>query len=362
VVAHDVSERRRADRMFRRAVESAPHGTLIVALDGTILLANPKIERTFGYAAGELVGQRVEVLLPAALRQKHERLRAGFWADPHERAMGAGRELSGRHRDGHDVPVEIGLTPIDTDQGRAVFASVIDVSERRRAEQRLREALESARRLAAGLERAREAERTRIARELHDELGQALTGLKMDLSWVRPRLPDDPALRARLSAMLELTDATVAVVRRISGELRPGVLDDLGLAAAMRWQGRQFEQRAGVRVLVEAADAPQLDPERATALFRIFQETLTNVARHAAATAVHVRLAEDDGAVVLEVADDGRGITTDQARGRTGSLGVIGMRERAEAWGGSVTFAAEPGRGTTVTVRIPTPAGAAPDR
>jgi PAS domain S-box-containing protein len=362
VVARDVTQQRRTDRMFRRAVESAPHGTLIVARDGAILLANPKLERIFGYAPGALLGQPVEVLLPEARRATHQRHRGEFWRDPSERIMGGGRDLVGRHRDGHEVPVEIGLTPIDTDEGPAVFASVIDVTERHRAEDRLREALESARRLAAGLERAREAERTRIARELHDELGQSLTGLKMDLAWMRPRLAEDPALGARLAAMLELTDATVAVVRRIAGELRPGVLDDLGLAAAMRWQARQFAQRAGVRVVVDATDGLALDPERATALFRIFQEALTNVARHAAATAVRVRVAQEGGAVVLEVADDGRGITPDEARGSDGSLGLIGMRERAEAWGGGVAFAGEPGRGTTVTVRIPVDAGAATPR
>jgi signal transduction histidine kinase len=273
--------------------------------------------------------------------------------------MGAGRELWGRHRDGSLVPVEIGLTPIDTDDGPAVFASVIDVTERRRTEDQLREALESARRLAAGLERAREAERTRIARELHDELGQALTGLKMDLAWFRPRVLEDPAVRDRVRAMLELVDGTVVVVRRIAGELRPGVLDDLGLAAAMRWQARQFEQRSGVRVEVESEDAPDLDAERTTALFRIFQEALTNVARHAAATTVRVRLAWHDGGVVLEVADDGRGVTPEQARGLTGSLGVIGMRERAEAWGGRVTLTGAPGQGTTVTVHIPVGAASA---
>jgi PAS domain S-box-containing protein len=358
VVAHDVTQQRRTDRMFRRAVESAPHGALIVARDGTILLANPRVERIFGYRTGELTGRAVEVLLPGALRDGHRGHRASFWTDPRERAMGAGRDLTGLHQDGREVPVEIGLTPIETDEGPAVFASVVDVTERHRAEARLREALEAVRRLAAGLERAREAERTRIARELHDELGQALTGLKMDLAWVRPRVPDDPALRERVRAMLDLADATVAVVRRIAGELRPGVLDDLGLAAAMRWQARQFEQRASVRVVVEAAELPDLDPERATALFRIFQETLTNVARHAAATVVHARVALEDDAVVLTVADDGRGITPDEARGRTGSLGVLGMRERAEAWGGGVAIEGLSGRGTTVTVRLPAGAGA----
>jgi signal transduction histidine kinase len=180
----------------------------------------------------------------------------------------------------------------------------------------------------------------------------------MDLSWVRPRVPDDAALQERVGAMLDLADATVAVVRRIAGELRPGVLDDLGLAAAMRWQARQFEQRAGVRVQIEAADIGDLDSERATALFRIFQETLTNVARHAAATTVRVGVSLEDRAVVLVVADDGRGIAPQHVGGRTGSLGILGMRERAEAWGGSVTLAGDPGRGTTVTVRLPLPAGA----
>ena len=217
-----------------------------------------------------------------------------------------------------------------------------------------RAARERLRDLTGYLETAREEERTHIAREIHDEFGQALTALKMDLAWLIKRLPaDKPHLLEKARVMSDLTDSIVHMVRRIATDLRPGVLDHLGLDAAVEWQAQDFAERTGVDCELHLGDQDiVLDPDLATAIFRIFQETLTNIARHAEASEVHVELKERPNELTLVVRDNGKGITQSQAFGSK-SLGIIGMQERARSWGGDVTFRAVPGQGTTVTVQIP---------
>jgi signal transduction histidine kinase len=209
-------------------------------------------------------------------------------------------------------------------------------------------------RLTGSLLEAREAERTRIAREIHDTLGQTLTALKMDVSWIGRQLPDArPALVAKLAAMVTLIDETVVTVRRIATELRPGILDDLGLAAALEWQAQEFEHRTGIHCVFRArVDDSALDPVVSTSAFRIFQESLTNVARHSAASRVAVTLEHIDSDLVLEVRDDGVGIAPADASNLR-SIGLLGMRERAQLVGGALSISGAAGAGTTVRVRIP---------
>jgi PAS domain S-box-containing protein len=233
-----------------------------------------------------------------------------------------------------------------------------DVTERRRAEEDLRRSRDRLSDLSAHIEWAREEERTGIAREIHDELGQSLTALRMDVSWLRGRLaaPEATArepLLAKLGEMVELIDDTIGRARRISTELRPGVLDDLGLDAAAAWLAEDFQRRTGVACQAACA-LPPLEIERgaATALFRILQEALTNVSRHAAATQVNVDLHLEGGRLVLEVRDNGRGATDERPAGRR-SLGVLGMMERARRLGGTLTFTSAPGAGTVVQASVP---------
>jgi signal transduction histidine kinase len=215
---------------------------------------------------------------------------------------------------------------------------------------------EQLRLLAARLEEAREAERARVSQELHDELGQALTGLKLDLSWARDRVAErHAAAAARLDEALHLVDQTVDAVRRISAELRPGVLDDLGLEAAIRWQARDFEKRAGCPVTIQAETGlPNVPPAIATAAFRIVQEALTNVARHARATAVVVRFGAVAGHLHLAVEDNGIGLPAAAGNGRRG-LGLAGMRERAWSQGGTVEIVPGLSGGTQVRCTFPLP-------
>lgn len=242
----------------------------------------------------------------------------------------------------------------------AVVRALREAEERaqhKRSEEQLRESHAQLRALSVYLQSVREEERTRIAREVHDELGQALTSCKLDLSWIAGRLP--PALKPLLEKTRALTshiDSTIQTVRRISTELRPGVLDHLGLVAALEWQANEFQNRTGIRCDVRArARESLLDQNLSTTFFRIFQETLTNVIRHAGATHVTVDLKETDGRVTLEVRDNGRGIARSDIS-NTRSMGLVGMRERAALLGGLFKIGSIPrGRGTYVSVSIPLP-------
>ncbi len=226
--------------------------------------------------------------------------------------------------------------------------------QRLSAEAALSESYVRLRALAANLESVREEERTQIARELHDQLGQALTAMKFDLAWLTDRLVQkDAALAKKAKAVTIQMDTMIKTVRRIATELRPGMLDDLGLAASIEWLARDFEKRTGIEceVSVSSEDLP-LPPVQSLALFRIFQEALTNVARHAGAQHIEVKLAATSEALTLKVLDDGRGIQADELTGLH-SLGLLGMRERAQRLGGSFDIQGVPGDGTIVTVSIP---------
>ena len=232
-----------------------------------------------------------------------------------------------------------------------------DITERKRTEAALREGekvafqREQYQALAERVQRAREEERTRVARNLHDQIGQILTAIKLDLTWMNRHLANGgDQLQERLKETISLVSDGMRSVRHICKELRPGVLDDLGLAAAIEWQANEFASRTGIDCFVSVPSADiALEPAQATEFFRIFQECLTNVTRHAEAKSVHVTLAEDQGELVLAVADDGKGF--DQSDDN--SLGFLGMKERAQMAGGSVSIASSPGNGTTVTLRVP---------
>jgi len=208
------------------------------------------------------------------------------------------------------------------------------------------------------VERVREEERSGIAREIHDELGQALTGLKMDVACVgrrlaRPEGISSEELRDRLAAMSDLIDETINQVRRISSALRPGVLDHLGLLAACEWQAQDFQKRTGTRcVLASNLAETALERDLSTAVLRIFQEALTNVARHANATRVDVKLEKAGDRLLLDVSDDGKGISVEAAKSPS-SLGLLGLRERAKRLGGDVAITASLPRGTRISLRVP---------
>jgi PAS domain S-box-containing protein len=263
-----------------------------------------------------------------------------------------------RRKDGTSVPVLIGGIAFEDDPKEGV-CFVIDLTKRKEAEKSLKNSHAQLRALSARLQSVREEEATRIAREIHDELGQKLTGLKMDLLWTEKKLGELTgsaavnALLDRIVGATELVDEIAIAVLEIATELRPGVLDKLGLGSALQYEARRFQERNSLAcdVCVPATE-PKLSLELATTFFRIFQECLTNVIRHANASKVEVELKVEDGWVTMCVRDDGRGITEAELASPK-SLGLVGMNERAALLGGEIVFQFGSPHGTIMTVRIP---------
>ena len=234
-----------------------------------------------------------------------------------------------------------------------VIGTYIDISKRKQVEEDLEKSYEQLRSLTAYWQTAIEAERTHIAREIHDEFGQSMTALKMDLTWLKNRLPAGDEKIERINGMNSLVDDSITLMRRIATDLRPNLLDDLGLNAALEWQAQEFSRRSGITCKLNLPEADlDLDPKLNTTLFRIFQETLTNVTRHSQATSVNVTLYKKALNVYLQIHDNGRGITEKEINDRV-SLGLQGIRERALQYGGETIIQGKPGKGTSVTVRIP---------
>ena len=270
-------------------------------------------------------------------------------------------ETDERRLDGTPMRIEGDYMVMYDDHGRIVghFGIQRDVTERHRARETLQASREQLRALASRLQKVREEERTEMAREIHDELGQALTGLKLDISWMKNRLPRDHEVMAQCASIIERIDQTINVVRRIATTLRPSVLDQIGLAAALEWQGQEFRARTGIEVVVEqACNGIPIPDDLGSSAFRIVQESLTNVARHAKATHVTIRVGQTDTHLTLEVSDNGVGCAAACLDG-TKSLGLVGMRERALACGGEFSISGKPGLGTTVRLRVPVGAGVA---
>ena len=246
------------------------------------------------------------------------------------------------------------LPEINADGSLAGFVGTItDITERMHAEIEIDSSRKQLRALTVRLQNIREEERTHIAREIHDDLGQALTGLKMDLVWVNNKLQgSDEAMQKRLKSMMDLADSTIHKVRKLATDLRPGILDDIGLAAAIEWQGKDFSERTGIDFSFHLDEELQMDEKRSTAFFRIFQESLTNVIRHAQAKNVAITLRRDGSNVLLTIEDNGKGIAPNELANPR-SVGILGMKERAASFNGEVNVIGVQGKGTTVRVRIP---------
>jgi PAS domain S-box-containing protein len=230
-----------------------------------------------------------------------------------------------------------------------------DITENKQVREQLSQSTAELRALASHLQDVREEERAEMAREIHDELGQQLTGLKMDLAWVDEQLAEvgRPVLRQRVADTLQLLDHTIRTVRKIAAELRPGILDDLGLLAAVEWQSEEFEKRSGIKARFQPGmPGRRYPPQMSIGLFRICQEALTNVARHSGAKHVDIFLGYEEDRIVLRVRDDGRGLPPPQAGGRK-TLGVLGMKERALMMGGTLEVSSEAGKGVTLIVSVP---------
>ncbi|MFV1987986.1 MAG: PAS domain-containing sensor histidine kinase [Gemmatimonadota bacterium] len=328
---------------FRAVFEGAPDASLIVDVEGTIVAANDEAERLFAYARADLIGQPVDMLLPEESRKRHVGLRAAYVADPVKRPMGMGRELFARRSDGDVVSVEIGLSPVDTEHGRFILAVVHDITERRRL-----------RAFGSGVLQGAEEERQRIARELHDETAQNIAALVLRLQMARRT--SDPETRERhLRKLHEDLHRASDGVRRILRGLRPPLLEESGLVPALRSHVKSVLADSPLDLTFDAEEVDHhLSPDVRLALYRIVQEALSNVTRHARATSVRIRLSSDGDVVMLDVEDDGVGFDPrrpDPSGGR--GLGLLGLVERAAIIGGVARVESSPGEGTRVSVRIP---------
>jgi signal transduction histidine kinase len=259
-----------------------------------------------------------------------------------------------RRKDGIDINVEINASTISYQDKTADLVIVRDITERKQAEEELKASRERLRSFSTHLQSVREEERTKLARDIHDELGQALTALKIDLSWLTKELTAvQKPLLEKTRSMSKLVDTTIQRVKSISTELRPGLLDVFGLVAAMEWQVSEFKNLTGMNIKISAEPEDiVLDRDHSTILFRVFQELLTNVVRHADATTVSVDLTKEVGKIVLTVADNGKGITRAQISDPK-SFGLLGIRERVHFWQGEFRINGTSGKGTTAVVSIP---------
>lgn len=363
-VIRDITERKRAEQKFRDLLNATPDATVIVNASGIIEMINKQVEEVFQYTREELLGKPVEILIPEILQKGHTEHVKNYIKKPQARAMGAGRELEAQKKDGVMFPVEISLSPLQTDEGLLITASIRDITERRLIEQKLRlfneqleqqvqERTDQLRQLSAHLLEVREQEQLRISREIHDELGQQLTGLKMDVVWLSKKAPADDNIKKKFTTLLELLGEMVKTVRRISTGLRPAALDDFGLFPAIEWHGAEFETRFNIPVhLTMPEQSPEIPAEKATAIFRVYQEALTNVARHSGATTVKVTINCKENRLVMTITDNGKGFDAAIA-GKKKTLGLLGMRERIKNMGGQYEIAGSPGSGTAVSVVVP---------
>jgi PAS domain S-box-containing protein len=343
---------------MRAILDSAMDAIITIDESQRIVLFNAAAEEVFQCPRDEAIGAPLATFIPERFRYDHaahiERFGSAAAA---ARRMGATRVVWGMRRGGTEFPIEASISQT-VERGRRFFTVILrDVTARVKADEALRRSKEEIQMLAVAASAAREQEKRRIARELHDELGQALTALKMDVGFLRENLdPTAEPVAGKLAAMQELLDATVAAARRISSDLRPMMLDDLGLTAAADWLAQNFTNRTGVPcelVVDESQDLDLPDPY-ATAIFRVLQESLTNVAKHADATQVDATLERIGNEIVLIVRDNGKGIAPGSLS-KEGSFGITGLRERAYLLGGTVRIDTGPGQGTEVEFRVTLP-------
>jgi PAS domain S-box-containing protein len=402
IAVENVTHRRRAEQALR---ESEEHFRLLIEgvqdcaffqLDrlGHVVSWNNGAERVKGHRAEEILGKHFSAFYPpedvtigrpdqildeAAQRGQSEqegwRVRkdgSRFWASVVVTALrnaegslegfaNVTRDTTERHEKEETLAKAKELLELRVEQRTAVLARVNhelrhEIAERERAEEQFRASLDQLRALAARLQNVREEERTSIAREIHDELGQACTAIKMDLALIGRRTTKRQArLRQKVDSATQLVDGMILTLRRITSDLRPRTLDDLGLPAALEWQAQEFESRTGTPCRVILPQEPLvLDAELSTAIFRIFQESLTNVARHAQATRVEGRLVREADQIIFQVRDNGRGFDPEEVKPRK-SLGLVGMQERALLLNGELKIEGLRGAGTTMTLRIPLP-------
>ncbi len=353
-------ERKRSEgqiRIFAHAFESTSELISITDINNRFTFVNESFLKTYGYSQEEILGKTPDTLgsnlNPTNIHQQI--------LEETEKHEGWSTELINRKKNGTEFPVSLSTSTIKDPDGKVIgYIGVAEnISERKAAEQQLKQSSEQVHNLASRLQLAREEESIRIAREIHDELGQKLTGIKIDLSFFEEMISkngvklSDDALKTKIKSMNSLIDSAIQSVRKTAAELRPTVLDTLGLLDAIDWQAKEFKDRTGVdcKCLLDD-ELSHIGSSCSTALFRIVQESLTNIARHANASTVTISLKTMNDNLFLEIEDNGKGILESEAK-KTNSFGVLGMRERVIPFDGSFEIKGTGKKGTVVQVIIP---------
>jgi len=345
-VQNDVTQRVEMDQLIcnkeakmRAIFNNVMDGIIIANNAANIESLNPSAEAMFGYSIKELQGKSVELLIST---DKSQRLKLKV-----DQLTDHPIEAWGLKKQGVTFPVKIGISKINFEHHALLIFTIQDISDSKQAENALRK-------LSSHLELAQEEERTRIAREIHDELGSKLAALKMDLSWLTEKLTKQPSsYQYKTTAMHQHIDDAIHTVQKIATDLRPSILDHLGLSAAIEWQVENFIQQSGLECHLSLPDQViEIDEQRATAVFRIIQESLTNISRHAHADLVNLDIRFINNTLLLSIADNGNGMTALQMNNPE-KFGIQGMHERAMHFDGELSIDSCPGKGCTVRLTLP---------
>lgn len=358
IIAQDVTQRKRSsdtlkasEDLYRAVFEATGAASMIIEEDTTISKINSEGEKIWGFSKEEVEGHKSWKDF-VARRDDLERMEQYHVLRRIDPSLAPTRyEFKFLDRYGNEKSVFCRIKVVPGTKKHV--ASLLDITYREQAEEELRRSSDQLHALAARLQSIREEQSTALSREIHDGLGQALTAITIDVAWLGRHVPaGDEALQSKVSSISSQVRDTIELVRKISRELRPRILDELGLVAALEWQAQEFQDHTGIMCDLSVDAVLKLDDDRSTAIFRIVLEGLTNVARHAAATRVALSLEKEEGCVVLKIMDNGVGIREDAIYSRE-SLGLLGMRERALVFGGEVSFEGAGGEGTTMTVTMP---------
>jgi len=368
-ILRDVSERTEAETLLTRSeirlrsiLDSAMDAIITTDDAQNVVLFNNAAETMFGWSREEALGAPLTQFIPERFRRAHGEhvTRFGEAGTTSRRMGGSLRIVTGLRRNGEEFPIDASISQVVEGDRRFYTVILRDVTARVQAVEALRRSKDELQELGAAAHMTREQEKSRIARELHDELGQLLTMMQMDLAWCKDRKPvDNPAFAAKLDRMETLLKSTIAATRRISSDLRPLMLDDLGLVPSIEWLVENFSQRTGIRCDLSVAEGDLgLAMPEATAVFRIVQESLTNIAKHAKATRADITIALDGDLLVVRIEDDGIGFSPDAPR-KPQSFGLFGLRERASLIKADVVITSAPGAGTSIELRLPREAAVA---
>ena len=337
----------KVEKLQRNIFESAPDSMIIVNRIGEIYRVNSRVEKMFGYAPEELIGKSILDLMPARFRAAHREHQENFILKPHLREMGGGIQLYALRKSGEEFPVDIVLSPVKSDGETLVIAVIRDITRRKQDEEALRISAEQQKAISRRLLEVQEAERRHIALELHDEIGQILTALKIKLEMVGRETPENNSL----AEAQELVDDAVGKVRKLSLNLRPAALDHLGLLSAYLWLFRNFTQQTGIEIDFNQSglSGRRFPPEIETSAFRVAQESLTNIARHAQVASAKIRVWIDENSLHLTIEDEGAGFDFERVIAEGASTGVAGMRERVLFSGGAFQIETAEGKGTKIS-------------